>query len=298
MSEIVSIKKMETYLVVYLDFLGASDKMSNDADGKLLNDISALYSRISDTLSKNKVKGMSDVKMKMFSDNLVLATRYDESLDFNKFYSTKLQGLLSLTALLQVYSLDKLGLLIRGGITIGKLYIDDDFVWGPALVDGHTMESKISIYPRVIVDASLIEIISQKVSELAEHANKKYVDDVQSFICRDVDNIHYLNYHYFILKYKKALEKLIVLEVDGSTDEFISIARAASFIPSKLKSEKKSLLTLLNECPDIRAYQKISWAINYHNSFCKKVNAPSDYLIPDELCSHFPLHKKEGKKEN
>ena len=286
---------MDTYLVVYLDFLGISDLMKND-DGTLLNQIFGLYSLISKTLSDRKIKGISDVKMKMFSDNLVLATRYDENIDFNTFYVEKLHGLLLLTSLLQLRSLEEFGLLIRGGITIGKFYIDENFVWGPALVDGYLLESKVAQYPRVIINSSLIDVISQKVQELAEREDNKYVEDMQAFIRRDVDNIHFIDYHHATLSIKKILEKRTNLEKQGSVSEMVSIAAAASFVPKRLKFGKEKLLTLIANCPDIRAYQKIAWAVNYHNSFCKRINAQSHYLIPDSLCPQFPLHKSQEEK--
>ena len=62
-------KRMETYLVAYLDFLGASERMKKD-NGKLLNDIAKLYDRAIGTLeyadstfSKLQVKIFSTFKL-------------------------------------------------------------------------------------------------------------------------------------------------------------------------------------------------------------------------------------------
>ena len=44
--------------------------------------------------------------------------------------------------------------LLRGGITIGDLYIDDVMVWGTALLQSHDLESGAAFFPRVVIDSS------------------------------------------------------------------------------------------------------------------------------------------------
>lgn len=46
----------------------------------------------------------------------------------------------------------KCGLLIRGGLTVGELYHDENIVYGPAMIRAYEMENKMAIYPRIIVD--------------------------------------------------------------------------------------------------------------------------------------------------
>ena len=46
-------------------------------------------------------------------------------------------------------------LLFRGGVTIGKLYVDERMIWGKALVDAHDLERKVAIFPRVVISKEL-----------------------------------------------------------------------------------------------------------------------------------------------
>ncbi len=46
--------------------------------------------------------------------------------------------------------------LIRGGITIGPLYHSEGVVFGRGLVDAHQIESKLALYPRVVVAQKVI----------------------------------------------------------------------------------------------------------------------------------------------
>lgn len=44
------------------------------------------------------------------------------------------------------------GHFIRGGMTIGDIFIDDSMVFGPAIVQAHTLETEFAIYPRIVID--------------------------------------------------------------------------------------------------------------------------------------------------
>jgi hypothetical protein len=63
------------------------------------------------------------------------------------------------------------GILTRGGITIGELFHDDNFLFGPAMVDADELESQ-SNYPRITVSKSFernIELIEPKPREWISH---------------------------------------------------------------------------------------------------------------------------------
>lgn len=48
-------------------------------------------------------------------------------------------------------------ILIRGGITCGKLYHKGDICIGPALLRAYELEAKVAKFPRVVIDPNLIE---------------------------------------------------------------------------------------------------------------------------------------------
>lgn len=49
----------------------------------------------------------------------------------------------------------RIGFLVRGGATIGKLYHAQGVAFGEALVDAFTIESQLSIYPRVVLSPQI-----------------------------------------------------------------------------------------------------------------------------------------------
>ena len=48
-----------------------------------------------------------------------------------------------------------LGILIRGGITIGPLVHDDEVVYGSGMVEAYNLEAKVAYYPRIIVSSTV-----------------------------------------------------------------------------------------------------------------------------------------------
>jgi hypothetical protein len=49
----------------------------------------------------------------------------------------------------------RIGFLVRGGATIGKLYHAQGVVFGKALIDAYLIESRTSIYPRVVLSRKI-----------------------------------------------------------------------------------------------------------------------------------------------
>ena len=73
------------------------------------------------------------------------------------------------------------GWLLRGGISIGQLFIDDVTVWGDALLKAYYLEDKIANYPRIIIDKNVVDEI---------------INDMQlnEYLRQDFDNIYFLNF--------------------------------------------------------------------------------------------------------
>src|ERR1700756_3728702 len=49
-----------------------------------------------------------------------------------------------------------LGFLIRGGIALGGLYHSSDIVFGEALIDAYRLESKVAVYPRILISPTVL----------------------------------------------------------------------------------------------------------------------------------------------
>jgi len=86
-----------------------------------------------------------DPQVTQFSDCLAISTRADHE---GKSWLISSLGFISMSLLHQ-------GFLLRGGLTIGELYHQGTMVFGPALLKAYELESRCSIYPRIILDPVL-----------------------------------------------------------------------------------------------------------------------------------------------
>lgn len=174
----------ERYAVAFVDLLGASEAIKNDTKDTNLNTVNNLLTFAINLCTKNdKVFGKFEIKV--FSDNIIVA----RSLVNHSILEEKkiIHDLFSIVSLFQFYASSN-GILIRGGITIGDLYIDDRFVWGKALLRAYQLENKLAIYPRIAVDKCVYDIM--KFDENGELCH--------CHILMDLDAVNYLDYCSFI----------------------------------------------------------------------------------------------------
>lgn len=84
----------------------------------------------------------------VFSDSIVIS--YDLS------FHNAIDKIIFDIILIQI-DLIAMGLLLRGGVTIGDVFHDGGVVLGPAINRAYEIESKLSIYPRIMVDPILVK---------------------------------------------------------------------------------------------------------------------------------------------
>lgn len=169
-------RETEEYIVAYLDILGATNRIKENkaAQDASLNLLYNLYKQIQNLASENGIKKFADIKFKIFSDNIIIAKKISDDIN-NDVLS--LLGCVSNFLCSSVG--DSVGWLVRGGITIGDFYIDDMVVWGSALVRAYELEDKIAVYPRVVLDENVVDIIT-------------IID--ADYVRRDTDGQCFLNY--------------------------------------------------------------------------------------------------------
>jgi hypothetical protein len=118
--------------------------------------------------------------MTTFSDHLVFSYPVERLtvlgegwLDATLFMAQPLIAAIASAAL-------SLGLLIRGGATIDKLYHSGGVVLGRAMVDAHALESKVATYPRIVVSRKIYSQLK--------------TDPRESVLLTDRDGIAHINY--------------------------------------------------------------------------------------------------------
>ena len=126
-----------------------------------------------------QIEENQDIQFKIFSDNIIIAKKLSNQIPQR---TQEIRSLLMCAGHFQELSAsDSVGWLLRGGISIGQLFIDDVMVWGEALLKSYFLEDKVANYPRIIIDKDIVnEIIQNNV--LCEYLRK------------DFDDLYFLNF--------------------------------------------------------------------------------------------------------
>ena len=151
-------QKHETrHIIAILDLLGASKMIMGNNSENVMNAISDMFKSAEEVWPYRKSVPLllHKIKCVTFSDNITLALELPNSMSKDELRSV-IKDFIAYISVLQGVSL-KNGFLFRGGISIGRLYMDSgtNFVWGQALVEAHQLEEKTAIYPRIVLSHQL-----------------------------------------------------------------------------------------------------------------------------------------------
>lgn len=122
---------------------------------------------------------------KTFSDNFIIMIEENRYDDYQN-----VKSLAYIVAILQLRFLEKYNILIRGGITKGNGYVDNNIVFGEGLVRAVQLEETAS-FPRVIIDEKLfgIELCDDLCEKcIMKDSDEKFFVDFLSIIGFGIGN--------------------------------------------------------------------------------------------------------------
>lgn len=170
--------KTEEYVVAFIDILGASELIKNSLD-ESLNAIHGFY-ELAIGMAGVADSYVERFEVSIFSDNIVLAVKVGENCALIDAFKNLIIIVIALQSILLYRNI-----LCRGGITYGKFFKDDIMVWGDALVRAHELESKIAIFPRIVIDKSLM-------GKFADEDVKK--SSIEKYYSIDFDGMFFVDF--------------------------------------------------------------------------------------------------------
>lgn len=137
----------ENRIVAFLDILGFSALVGQlashpDLRKKVHRALSEIRGYKESSLRNETAQRTLEVSV--FSDSIAISGAPDE-----------LTTIISSASHLQCQLLG-LGILVRGGISIGPTFHAEDLLYGEGMLKAHELESKTAIYPRIVIDPQLI----------------------------------------------------------------------------------------------------------------------------------------------
>jgi hypothetical protein len=170
--------KYEEQFTAFLDFLGFSEVSSTTDDTTrlkvldLLLSLSALRGEFAVQSTAQESSKTSYIKpaISTFSDHIVISyplQPVSDEMESNEHLAAFviMNQFVRLLTSIAAAAL-RIGFLVRGGATIGKLYHARGVVFGEALVEAYQIESRTSIYPRVVLSPHITSRSRWKENQL------------------------------------------------------------------------------------------------------------------------------------
>lgn len=132
----------------------------------------------------SEIEKHSRIKVRIFSDNILLCEEIDE-----KNPEIAIYEVLSVIEKIEFEQFKIGALFLRGSLVVDNLHFGENFVYGQALLKAYELESKTAIYPRVIVDDSVLKNIKKENTFiLLDDDNVYFYDYLQAYITKNRDN--------------------------------------------------------------------------------------------------------------
>jgi len=221
-------------LVAFIDILGFKRMVESEKD-KAIKIIESLRRDIGEVLSIIKEGDYTDYSIKLFSDCMCISC--PDKLE-NIYYI--IYQLMHLQFFLAVN-----GIFLRGGLSHGLHFENDIMIFSKGLINAYELEKK-AIYPRIIVDHVIVDIIHNDMPE-----NLK--ESTLPFLRKSPDSLVFIDY-------LQAIEDIAV-----DDDDFF-------------QEHKKAILQQINtNMNDSTVLDKYRWLSEYHNTMVMENYDPDDY---------------------
>lgn len=247
-------KQLSDYYICYFDILGYRAVFENDSPehNKFLAAVKLATDTVKSVIKNSKTA--VQIMCKTYSDNFLLYFKKDSIEE-----PIALTILIKIAREIQIRFLMNDGLVLRGGITVGEFYADEDLVFGKGLVRAVELEEKYAQVPRIIIDE---ENFTTDIS--------LFVDE--GHLIKDFDGYCFVNY-FDIGGLTLIKGKCIKLIKDNCK------YRQNVKDPNKIAQTEKTI-------------SKYLWLLSRFNSQCARLGA-SDLMIEYEIKINERLCKTE-----
>lgn len=206
------------YVVAFIDLLGVSSAI--EAESQWTLDYIWLFYKI----IVEKINSRENIKFKIFSDNILVCKEIEK-----KCPECAILDVIYIVEQIELQMFNIGASFTRGAMVVDYLYIDNNFVYGKALINAYNLENKKAIYPRVLIDESVINLVKGKCK----------------YIILDNDNQYF--YDFLQLRIDQG-KKMLELEFSIFQGNIITNLKRKSICDKVLK--------------------KMIWLINYFNKTC------------------------------
>lgn len=183
-----------------------------------------------------------------FTDNLVIGYPISDG----ESGSCDVLAVVNYLSYLQA-ELARQGYFLRGALAVGELYMDEDIVFGPSLLEAYDAEQCLAKYPRVILCKSATDTI--------DPTSFPWLSEGVVNLLKDSDGCVFIDY----------LKATVMLAYPDDRPFCEILDDHRTQICARLKE--------FHECAKV--LEKYEWAANYHNFFCRRY--PQEFTTSDHI---------------
>lgn len=137
-------------LIAYIDILSGKKLIQEDNFDNNLNKVAEIYQCAKNIINTATEGNLAcSIDFKIFSDNILLTLTPE--INDEKIIDTSIYNFICVLAFIQMKALER-NILLRGGLTIGEICINETFAWGKGLLTAIDLEEKYAVLPRIIID--------------------------------------------------------------------------------------------------------------------------------------------------
>lgn len=259
--------QIKEYYIAYFDILGYREFFNELVKNNQLEKVETFLSDIHKAIDNVKRKLLSfnnstlfdgiqdadfDFKIKVFSDNFIICLERHQDT-----YTEKIRALtfLEIISEIQRSFIIVHNLFVRGGVTIGRISFNDDYVFGQGVIDAVELE-ETTIYPRIVIDKPILDFMIAPLSFSPEESEKAQNIENMRNDGKEVSNED--NDFYYQLKSRSCLEGTLIMAfckmVYLSDDKchcisYLHILDPREFVNSKFISDAIAFVKLAS--PDL-----------------------------------------------
>lgn len=191
-------KKYHKALVIFIDILGSQNRVDFDALYKVN---SIFHNQLENNKQQDKSHTAYERHIHTFSDCSYIIYDFKDNVDESRKDLQKLfnVALYNTQTLIQQFLFE--GFICRGGIAYDDVYYETtrSLLFGPAINSAYRLESKVAIYPRIVLDPFVAEQVILFNKTLLDNAPCQEQRDMVSsingdIVLKDNDENYYLNY--------------------------------------------------------------------------------------------------------
>jgi hypothetical protein len=232
----------KTAYCAFLDVLGFSERIR---ESYKLGTHDSLLASFHSILGKaiGRLKKDSDGSMlyfKSFTDNVVLAhPGFSDDLE-SEF------GFILWSLREYQFNMACEGFFVRGGLSVGPLFMDETSVYGAALLEAYELESKIAVNPVVALSDDAMKLVDHHMTYYFNERPPQVRD-----VLRGPNGRYFINY----------LTEAIYETGHGDKLAVKLLRKHKNNVVAELRKHRKNP----------RVFEKFAWLAAYHNHFCDQV---------------------------